>query len=210
MKGRTNKNIRLVAVGLLTSSLLVLGCTSRNESPSRVAESSPSKQWVRDGSIVISRAVPAVSAENPVGVLGFLPLTGTLKGHWLSINLADQKLKFMEGDKVLSETPWQGSLQGKSLIKPGTFKLVHKQRNPLWYAPDSYFTKRHLALPSQNDRARFRRGALGEFALFLDKETPIHSGPIWTEDIGGIRIDEHVLSRIYYQLEIGAPIEVQG
>ena len=86
---------------------------------------------------------------------------------------------------------------------------MHKQRNPLWYAPDSYFKARLLPLPAEGDRSRFRRGALGEFVLFVDKDTPIHSGPFGSEEIGGIRLEEDDISRLYYQLELGATIRVE-
>ena len=59
------------------------------------------------------------------------------------------------------------------------------------------------------DRERFRRGALGEYVLYIDPEIPLHSGPIWTSDLGGVRLDDKDLSRIYYQLRLGAPIEIR-
>jgi hypothetical protein len=99
--------------------------------------------------------------------------------------------------------------EGLGQVVPGRYELLHKQRNPLWYAPDAYFAKRGLMVPPAGDRARFRRGALGDFVLFLNKDTPIHSGPIWSEDLGGARLDENDLSRVYYKVEAGTPIQVE-
>jgi hypothetical protein len=111
----------------------------------------------------------------------------------------------MEGDKEISVS----SGEGFENLKPGTYHVLHKQRNALWYAPDSYFSSRSLPLPAQGDRSRFRRGALGEFVLYVDKETPIHSGPVWSAEVGGVRLGSADLSRMYYSLDVGAPIEVR-
>lgn len=111
----------------------------------------------------------------------------------------------MNGDTVAQAF----SGEGIENLSPGNYNLLHKQRNALWYAPAGYFQKRNQQVPPDGDRSRFRRGALGAFALFLNKETPIHSGPVWSDEIGGIRLSENDISRLYYAVELGAPIEVQ-
>jgi hypothetical protein len=145
-------------------------------------------------------------------MLGFLP--GTIPalvtpaqrvGTWISIDRAQQKLTLFDGAAAI------GSFGGEGFDKlpAGSFHLILKQRNPLWYAPDSYFTARNLTVPAPGDRSRFRRGALGDFAVFLDKKTALHSGPVWSSDIGGLRMEENDLSRVYYQLDLGALVEVK-
>jgi hypothetical protein len=111
----------------------------------------------------------------------------------------------MEGSKEIA----QGAIEGVSSLRPGTFSVRHKQRSALWHAPEEYFAARGLEVPAAGTKARFLRGALGEFALFIDKDTPIHSGPIATDEIGGIRAEEDLLSQLYYSLEVGSPIEVR-
>lgn len=163
--------------------------------------------WVRDGSIVISRNLPTASVNPPSGaLLGFLPTPGTQRGRWLSLNTSEQTIKLLEGDKELASAKWEG---GSDVLRSGIYKLVHKQRNPLWSAPDQYFTRRSLPVPANGARDRLRRGALGDFVLYIDKETPIHSGPVWMEEIGGIKVAESDLSKFYYQIDVGSLIEVQ-
>lgn len=99
--------------------------------------------------------------------------------------------------------------EGVENLKAGKFQLLHKQRNALWYAPDSYFSLRNLPLPPAGHRERFRRGALGEFVLFVDESTPLHSGPLASSEIGGVRISETDLARIYYSVAPGIPVQVR-
>jgi hypothetical protein len=132
-------------------------------------------------------------------------IQATHSGTWLSINSIERSIRLMSGDSVISTA----SGDGLDKVTPGTYQLLHKQRNALWYAPDSYFSSRNLPVPPQGDKSRFRRGALGDFVLYINKDTPIHSGPFWSTDIGGIRLEDSELSRIYYQLPVGAEIEIR-
>lgn len=68
---------------------------------------------------------------------------------------------------------------------------------------------RQLESPPQGDKQRYRRGALGDFAIFLNQDTPLHCGPIWLGEIGGLRLSEADLSRLYYQVETGSVVEIK-
>lgn len=164
-----------------------------------------SEIWLSDGMLAVSREVPAPSETEAAELLGFMPFYVGHVGPWLMVDKRKQTITLMDGQQEVRKAMGAG-FDG---IAPGSYELAHKQRAALWYAPDSYFIERGLAVPEQGAKERFRRGALGEFALFIDKDTPIHSGPVWTKDVGGIQIPEGELSRIYYQLEVGAPIEVR-
>lgn len=168
--------------------------------------------WIADGTITVARSAPSPQKISPTTMLGFLP--GTIPalaapveriGTWISIDRSQKRLTLFDG----SATVGSFSGEGFDTLPAGAFHLMLKQRNPLWYAPDSYFTARNLTVPAPGDRSRFRRGALGDFAIFLDKATAMHSGPVWSNDIGGLRMEENDLSRIYYQLDVGALIEVK-
>ena len=163
-------------------------------------------QWLRDGMIAISRPVPNVSHSAAQGLLGFMPIsTASHSGAWMSLDISKKTVSVMEGDRAVSV------LLGEGLenLKPGTYQLLHKQKNALWYAPDSYFTTRNLKVPAQGDRSRYRRGALGEFVLYLDKDTPIYSGPVWDDEIGGIRLAESEMAKLYNSIDTGSSIEVR-
>jgi len=103
------------------------------------------------------------------------------------------------------------AIQGEGLgsIPVGSYTVVHKQKDPLWYATDTYFTRRGLSVPPEGDRNRLLRGALGSLVIFLDNQIPIHNGPIWNEDVGGGRLEDDALQVIYENLELGDQILVE-
>jgi len=157
------------------------------------------------GSIMLSSPIPEAKPSEYTTTFGFSPQSAGHPGPWLLILRNERLVQLMEGEQVVQST----SGRGIENLTPGIFQLLHKQRRALWYAPDSYFAARRLKIPPEGDRSRLLRGALGEFALFLNKETPLHSGPLWIREIGGIQLDDNALSKIYYTLPIGAPIEVR-
>lgn len=192
---------RLALVFVLLTALAA--CSSHSVKPT----TEPDAKWLRDGMIAFSRPAPEVSTNMPSSMLAFFPVRTSQAGSWLSIDLHSAAINLMDGDKVVASA--QG--EGVSNLKPGTYQILHKQRNALWYANDNYFKSRKLPVPPQNDRSRYRRGALGDFALFVgeDNPTPLHSGPVWSQEIGGIRLNDDDLSRIYYRIPVGAQVEVK-
>jgi hypothetical protein len=99
--------------------------------------------------------------------------------------------------------------EGLQSLRPGSYQVLHKQTRPVWYAPDAYFSARGLPVPPKNDGQRYRKGALGDFVVIFNKDMPLHNGPIWTQDVGGIKLSDNDLAKIYYSLEVGAPVEVR-
>ncbi len=89
---------------------------------------------------------------------------------------------------------------------PGEYHILHKQATPLWYAPEQYFAARQMDVPAEGDRARYLRGALGEYAIYIDEKTPLHC-TVWTEEIGGIGLSDESLARLFYLLDIGASVK---
>lgn len=160
---------------------------------------------LQEGSIVLARLMPEVSEDVPTRMLGFLPMSAVHTGVWLSIDRQRGELTLMEN----AETKVKAQGEGVASLAPGLYRVMHKQRSALWYAPDQYFTSRELELPPHGDRARYLRGALGEFVVFLNQDTPLHSGPVWTDEIGGVRLPEQELSRLYYLLDVGSLVEVR-
>ena len=200
--GRSLGKICLLAAACL---VLFTGCARIISSVSERADVA----WLQEGSVVISRPAPSAFAADLGGLsqtsLGFLPSIQSPSGAWILIDTLKHTVNLMDGEKTSLST----KAQGIESLKPGKYQLLHKQRNPLWYAPSSYFSERKLEVPAEGDKERFRRGALGDFVLYLDKDTPIHSGPVWSRDIGGLRVDDNNLSKMYYLLNVGAPIEVR-
>ena len=170
-----------------------------------VTRSTPERSMLADGSVMISRPAPALAPMEKLSSLGFLPLYPSPTGNWLLIDTQKKTASLMEGDRLALVA----DAKGTDALRPGRFQLVYRQRNPLWYAPASYFERRKLPVPPEGDKARFRRGALGDFVLYLTKEIPIHSGPVWSEDVGGVKLDDMSMTKMYYMLPVGATIEVR-
>ena len=155
--------------------------------------------------IAISRPLPPISSIQASSVLGFMPFYYGHTGPWVLIDRGTKSIALMDGQNKVYEAAGTGLEE----LKPGSYEVMHKQKSALWYAPDEYFMNRHLAMPAEGSKDRYRRGALGEYAIFIDQDTPIHSGPVWTKEVGGVQLSEPDISRLYYKLEVGAPIEIK-
>lgn len=188
---------------VISSSLLILPLLSACGSIQNT--SAPSREALKNGSIVIARPIPDVQ-QGPVAMLGFMPSSQNRLGNWISIDRSTGTLTLRENDASLLSLKISDGIDS---LKPGVFTVVHKQKQPLWYARDSYFTSRGLEVPAEGSKERFRKGALGEYALYLTPEFPIHAGPVWSTDVGGLRVSEEALSRLYFQLDVGVPVEVK-
>ncbi len=190
-------------IGIVSLALLLCGC-GRSHSQTNVAPV-PEQTLLSSGQIVIARPIPNVSTSDELKMLGFLPIQGVHAGLWLVLDSSSGSLTLMEGESPVTST----KAEGLSHLRPGKYQVLHKQRSALWYAPDSYFSDRNIPVPGQGDKSRYRRGALGEFVVYLAKDFPLHSGPVWSPEIGGLKLPELELSRIYYKIPVGADVEVK-
>jgi hypothetical protein len=175
-------------------------------------------RYLESGTIIISHQMPV--RENPLALgtepaalyaplVGYFPPAVTYlpadNETWLEIDRSSKVLTVFKGKEKIKQMQGEGEVS----IAPGDYYLQHKQKQPKWYAPNEYFVKRQLTVPPPNDGLRYRRGALGQFALFPTTTFPIHCGPLWTEDVGGLRVSATDLASIYYMVPIGAPIVVK-
>ena len=193
---------------LFPLALLLVGCSTTTTplTPSNVQTAETQKsQTSLGGYISLNRIAPAVSS--PASLLGFMPnpAGSDESTPWLKINTEAGTIQLMNGGQVVEET----KIEGKLPIQPGSYTVKHKQRSPLWYAGDDYFLSRGLSIPEAGDKERYRRGALGDFALFVDNDASIHSAPVWTPEVGGLRIDDEKMKKIYYSMDVGATVTVQ-
>jgi hypothetical protein len=98
--------------------------------------------------------------------------------------------------------------QGAYAMKHGTFSIARKEANPLWQAPPAYFLRRGLAVPPEGSPERAMRGALGPQAIFLDEGRAIHSGAVWNDDVGGLKVSSRDMELLYDVVTVGATVEV--
>lgn len=135
-------------------------------------------------------------------LMSFVPAENEV---WLEVDRATAKISLYKGHEVVKQIQGEGVVS----MNAGEYFLQHKQKQPLWYAPNEYFTKRQLAVPATENRLRYRRGALGELALYPTTTFPIHSAPLWSDEVGGLRISAADLASIYFMLPVGAPVVVK-
>ncbi len=133
---------------------------------------------------------------------GILPAANEI---WLEIDSSKKTMSLIKGEERLKTI----SMQGQIPLAPGKYALQYKQHFPTWYAPNSYFEKRNLQVPSEQDQGRYLKGALGEYALYPTSSVIIHSSPIWSDEIGGLRVKKDEIAEVFSQLSLGSSIVVK-
>jgi hypothetical protein len=209
----TVKSARGNALATLSLCLLIAGCLSGCSL--MAAPSRSDKAWLLDGSLALSRPVPPPSkllAAAPLEVASDTPRASLKASSTENSNAAS--IVISRNDKTLTamrpgESPLVLRTEGAQHLKAGSFSITQKQEDPLWYAPNRYFTKRSLSVPPEGSRERFKRAALGSRTLFLNDQTPIHSGPVWMQEIGGLQVKPSEMAQIYSMIAIGTRVEVR-
>jgi len=133
---------------------------------------------------------------------GILPATNET---WLEIDSSKKSVTLLRGEERLKSFAVEGDVG----LSPGKYALQYKQHFPTWYAPNSYFEKRELSVPGEQDQSRYLKGALGEYALYPTTSVVIHSSPVWSNEIGGLRARKEALAEIFSQLSLGSSIVVK-
>ena len=176
----------------------------------------PSQTYMASGSILISRSMPthasapthATPHKQMAPLLGYFPPASAYlpadNETWIAIEKSSNTIVVHKGTRVVKEIKGHGSVD----IEAGKYYLQYKQKSPLWYAPDEYFHKRQLMVPPKGGRLRYRKGALGSFALFPTNTFAIHSAAIWNEEVGGLSIPSRELAAIYHMLPLGTAIVI--
>ena len=203
MKAAHGRSIRLY-MWVLGSALYLSGCSLTRGTPSNTGV------WLNDGSLALSRPVPTPSRS-----------TQTTPSSSLDSSAAESppttekaSLIISRRDKTITATrpgnsPLVVKTEGTQYLKEGSFSVTQKEQRALWYAPKEYFINRALPVPAEGSRERFKRAALGSQTLFLNDQTPIHSGPVWLKEIGGVRVKSSAMSEIYSMVQVGTRVEVR-
>lgn len=163
---------------------------------------------------------PALIGNSLRNALAFDVSSSLSVPSWLEIDRITSLVRLKQGDQTIQEV----AAKFPVALAAGQYSVIHKQRNPLWYANTEYFNRRGLAVPAEGSRDRFLRGALGDFAIFMQEAaaqnqstaddehkpmTQIHCGPAWSEELGGAQIEGTVMAKLYNALEIGSAVIVR-
>ncbi len=206
--GSTRTAITRVALSI-GSCIVLSGCAMLG------APSHSDKAWLLDGSLVLSRPVPVPTktlVSNTSQASQPSPDTAgagvTVEQPGVPSIIISREAKTLTAIRP-GEAPLVLKTEGAQYLKEGSFSITQKQENPLWYAPRKYFTNRSMTVPEEGSRERFKRAALGSRTIFLNDQTPIHSGPVWMQEIGGLRVNPGEMSQIYSMISVGTRVEVR-
>ena len=187
----------------------LIGCSSitdRTVKPNSFA-------WLNSGELTFSGAVPTAQQKSPSLTkrsdynqygYGFSPTAATGPKS-LILDTSRKTARLMQSGKELASA----KLLDSSGMTPGSYQVAHKQRNPLWYAPQDYFSSRGISVPVEGDKRRYLRGAFGDFALFVSPTEAIHSGPFALSELNGARVEEQDFAKIFYLVEVGDSIKIE-
>jgi len=171
-------------------------------------------QWLSDGSLALSRPVPPVS--RPSAKSSIKNIAAITPSAPVSPSSGEESIALIvsRSDRTLTAIrpgakPLVVKTEGAQLLPRGSFSVTMKEENPLWYAPKEYFVNRAMPVPSEGSRERFKRAALGERTIYLNDQTPIHSGPVWLKEIGGLRVPHAQMDQIFSMVTVGTRVEVR-
>ena len=205
--------IKIIKIAIVAACISLISC-------GYVTNHFDSERFASSGSVVVSLPVPSATAEVYVNnfssdettmspLLGYLPPVSsylpTENEVWIQVDREAMKVAVFKGKAMIKEI----AAEGLVALNSGDYFVKLKQKDPIWYAPDSYFAERELVVPSAEDKVRYRRGALGKYAIYPTDNFAIHSAPIWSKDVGGIRVSSADLASIYYLVPLGTPVVVK-
>jgi hypothetical protein len=197
-KAAVRLKYRALAVGVCA--LLSTGCATLG------TRSSARDGWLENGSLTLSRPVPSDTSAPRARLSDKAAesLMSTEVAH-VVVSRSSQTITALQPGSA----PQVFKAEGAQHLSQGTFSITVREEKPLWYAPNEYFTKRSLPVPKQGSRSRFMRAALGQRALYLNDQTPIHAGPVWLHEIGGLRIRHSDMEQLYSMVTVGTRVEVR-
>lgn len=201
--------------------------TTRNysEDLSAIKSSLIEQGYAEQGEVIVSRSIigvniPNISSRNlsanssSVMQNSFAPLLGYIPPSksftveeataWIKIDRRAQELHVMRGEKSVFTASTQGVLE----LEKGSYTVESKETNPLWRASRNYFLSRNLHVPAENESSILRRGALGSLALRLPNQQFVHSAKHFSQEVGGLRLKESDMKKVYSLIDPGTKIVI--
>jgi len=178
-----------------------------------ITHESRDRTWLTDGSLALSRPVPPISSAPKLPASRALAAVMPPDDLKMEVGGGPALIVSRKTKTITALQPGQAPVvihtEGTQFLPEGSFSVTLKEENPLWYAPSDYFTKRSLDIPGEGSRERFRRAALGTQSLFLNNQTPIHSGPVWMQEIGGLRVEPKEMTQLFSMVSVGTRVEIR-
>ncbi len=167
----------------------------------------------------VARVEGAVRLEVPL-----LPV----EGPYVVVHLARNRVFLVEDGRVRWSAP-AGTGTGfrlsgagrrwKFTTPRGLFRVLRKEKDPVWEAPDWYYVEKGLPIPPDDDPSRRIPGVMGATALYLGYGIAIH-GTDRPELLlhpdperrrvshGCIRLTDEAARELYHRVRVGTPVLV--
>jgi YihY family inner membrane protein len=146
-------------------------------------------------------------------------------GPYVVVHIADSRVLVLEGTEVVWSAPagtghgfrLEGQGRSWTFTTPvGMFRVLRREKDPVWIAPDWYYIEQGMRIPPAEQRARVP-GTLGTSALFLGDGIAIHGtnnpGLLLDPDPdtrrvshGCIRLTNEAARELYHRVEVGTPV----
>jgi len=115
------------------------------------------------------------------------------------------------GRKLEGEKKWY---KWQFYTPPGKFKIERKSKDPLWIRPTWDFIENNEEIPIfAEDRRRFQRGLLGEYALYFAPGYMIH-GTVFEINLGKsithgcVRLGSEDLAFLFEEVDVGCAVYI--
>mgnify|MGYP001177436244 FL=1 len=146
-------------------------------------------------------------------------------GLYIVIDTQTNRLQLRRGSDVVHEavcaTGSGRTLKGKKrwhqwrfYTPKGRFSILRKEEDPLWIRPVWDFIENGEEIPIfAEDRRRFQRGVLGEYALYFAPDYMIH-GTLFEVNLGKsithgcVRLGAEDLRYLYEQVDVSCPVYI--
>jgi lipoprotein-anchoring transpeptidase ErfK/SrfK len=162
--------------------------------------------------VPIAAVIPTIEASS---IFSFMPIAPVIPDFgvksynsnemWVFIDSFNNSIEINKGDENILTAQAKSS----SGTTQGKFSVALKEENALWYANDNYFAKRSQRMPAEGSSDRYRKGALGEYAVFLSGGMVIHSSPLFDDSVTGFQVTEDEIRSIYNLLQPGTKIIIR-
>ncbi|MEX2526622.1 MAG: YhjD/YihY/BrkB family envelope integrity protein [Gemmatimonadota bacterium] len=147
-------------------------------------------------------------------------------GPYIVVHLAENRVFLMEGPSVVWSAPagtgngftLAGGGQNWTFDTPaGLFRILRKEKDPMWEAPDWWYVQRNLPIPTWDHPSRYMAGVMGNTALYLGDGLAIHGTDrpelLQNPDPedrrvshGCIRLTNEAARSLFHMVEVGTPV----
>jgi hypothetical protein len=197
-----NAKSSIQAVTCLVFALILVGCAGTDSQPNK--STTIKANWLKDGSISISRKIPAITEANH-SALGFMPFQAS--SPKVTILLSEGRIQL--GSKNLSSSAKGLKPKNIAQLTTGNYLVSIIENTPVWHASDQYFLERGMTIPKEGSKERYLKAVLGQNAIFLNDGSVIYSSKFGSDQIKGVNLKQKDFKKVAQLLNVGAQVVIK-